>query len=67
MAMEEEDIEKTAFRTGSSGLYEFTSHALWTNQRGHVLLQTHGNVHWGPAIRYITFLSRQYLHLRGNS
>ena len=24
MAMEEEDIEKTAFRTGSSGLYEFT-------------------------------------------
>ena len=24
MAMEEEDIEKTAFRAGSSGLYEFT-------------------------------------------
>ena len=24
MAMEEEDIEKTAFRTGSSGLYDFT-------------------------------------------
>ena len=24
MAMEEEDIEKTAFRTDSSGLYEFT-------------------------------------------
>ena len=24
MAMEEEDIEKTAFHTGSSGLYEFT-------------------------------------------
>ena len=24
MAMEEEDIEKTTFRAGSSGLYEFT-------------------------------------------
>ena len=32
MAMEEEDIEKTAFHAGSSGLYEFYSHALWTNQ-----------------------------------
>ena len=29
LAMAEDDIKKTAFRAGSSGLYEFTLHAFW--------------------------------------
>ena len=38
MAMEEEDIEKTAFRAGSSGLYEFTRMPFQINQQGRVFL-----------------------------
>ena len=38
MAMEEEDIEKTAFRAGSSGPLRVYSHAFWINQRGRVFL-----------------------------
>ena len=34
MAMEEEDIEKTTFRTGSSGLYEFTCMAFGLTNAG---------------------------------
>ena len=66
MAMEEEDIEKIAFRAGSSGLYEFTRMPFGTNQCRHILLQTHGNVYWGPAIHHVTILSRRYLHFRRN-
>ena len=58
MAMEEEDIEKTVFCAGSCGLYEFTCMPFGLNQRGRILLQTHGNVYWGPAIHYVTVLSR---------
>ena len=66
MAMEEEDIEKTVFRTGSSGLYEFTRMPFGLTNAGVVLLQTHGNVYRGPTIRHVTVLSGRYLHFRGN-
>ena len=46
MAMEEEDIQKTAFRAGSSGLYEFTRMPLWFNQRRCIFLSSDGDVHW---------------------
>ena len=66
MAMEEEDIEKTVFRAGSSGLYEFTRMPFGLTNAGVVLLQTHGNVYRGSTIRHVTFLFGRYLYLRGN-
>ena len=66
MAMEEEDIEKTAFRAGSSGLYEFTRMPFWINQCGRVFLQTNGNVYRRSTIRHIIVLPGRYLYFRGN-
>ena len=56
MAMEEEDIEKTAFHAGSSGLYEFTRMPFGLTN-SHVFLQTHGNVYRRSTIRHVTVLS----------
>ena len=60
MAMEEEDIEKTAFRAGSSSLYEFTRMPFGLTNTGASFLQTHGNVYRRPTIRYVTVLSGRY-------
>ena len=54
MAMEGADIPKTTFCVGSSGLYEFT--CMPFGQYGHVLLPSHGDVYWGPAIHHSVVL-----------
>ena len=63
MAMEEEDIEKTAFRAGSSGVYEFTHMPFGLTNTGASFCR---NVYRGPTIRHVTVLSGQYLYFRGN-
>ena len=50
MAMEEADIPKTAFRAGSSGLFEFILHAIWAYQCWSLILQANGNGNWGSAV-----------------
>ena len=50
MAMSEDDIHKTAFRAGSSGLYEFTCMPFGLSNIGCKLLLTHGDVSGRPAI-----------------
>ena len=50
MAMSETDIHKTAFHAGSSGLYEFYSHAFWSVQCRCKLLSPHGDVSGRPTI-----------------
>ena len=66
MAMEEEDIEKTAFRAGSSGLYEFTRMPFGLTNAGAVFLQTNGNVYRRSTIRHLIVLPGRYLYFRGN-
>ena len=66
MAMEEEDIEKTAFRAGSSGLYKFTRMPFGLTNAGASFCRPPGNVYRGPTIRYVTVLSGRYLYFRGN-
>ena len=62
MAMEEEDIEKTAFRTGSSGLYKFTHMPFGLTNAGASFCRLMENVYRGSTIRHITFLFGRYLH-----
>ena len=64
MAMEEEDIEKTTCRAGSSGLYEFTRMPFGLTNAGASFCRLMEM--WGPTIRHVTVLSGRYLHLRGN-
>ena len=66
MAMEEEDIEKTSFRAGSSGLYEFTRMPFGLTNAGASFLQTNGNVYRRSTIRHLIVLPGRYLYFRGN-
>ena len=66
MAMEKVDILKTAFCTGSSGLYEFTHMPFRLTNAGasfcHLIEMCIG----GPAIHHFVILSGRYLHFRRN-
>ena len=56
MAMEEEDIEKTAFPRWLQWPLRVYSHAFWINQCGRVFLQINGNVYRRSTIRHIIVL-----------
>ena len=64
LAMDEADIHKTAFRAGSSGLYEFTRMPFGLSNCGCQFLSPHGDVPWGPAVPDTPVLPRRYLHFQ---
>ena len=66
MAMEEEDIEKTAFRAGSSGLYEFTRMPFGLTNAGASFCRLMEMCIGDQQIRHLIVLSGRYLYLRGN-
>ena len=61
MPVEEADILKTAFRAGSTGLYEFTHMPFGLSQLWVQFLSPHGNASKRPAICYSPAISRQHL------
>ena len=63
MPVEEADIPKTAFRAGSSGLYEFYSYAIWVVQLRFQFLLPHGNVSRRSAICHSPAIPRQHLYI----
>ena len=62
MPVEEADIPKTAFRAGSSGLYEFT-YAIRVVQLWVQFLSPHGNVSRRSAICYSPAIPRGHLYI----
>ena len=58
MAMEEEDMKKTAFRAGSSGLYEFTHMPFGLTNAGASFMLFDGDVHQRSAVHYPVILPR---------
>ena len=56
MAMQEEDIPKTAFRAGSSGLYKFTRMPFGLTNAGAFLLPFNGNVYRGSTVCHLVVL-----------
>ena len=67
MAMEEEDMKKTAFRAGSSRLYEFTGMPFGLTNAGASFFSSYLDVHWQPTIHHSVILSWQHLCLCWNS
>ena len=63
MAMEEADIPKTAFRAGSSGLFEFTRMPFGLTNAGALFLQAHGNGNRGSAVCNAVVLFGRHLYL----
>ena len=57
LAMDEADIHKTAFRAGSSGLYEFTRMPFGLSNAGSKFLSPHGNVSWRSTVSHTLVLS----------
>ena len=64
MAMEEADIPKTAFRAGSSGLFECTRMPFGLTNAGSLILQANGNGNWGSAVCNLAVLFGRHLHFR---
>ena len=52
-----EDIKKTAFRVGSSGLYEFTHMPLWTIQCRIQLQLSYGAMSWRLTVYHLFAIS----------
>ena len=66
MAMEEEDIEKTAFRAGSSGLYEFTRMPFGLTNAGASFCRLMEMCIGDQQYVTLIVLPGRYLYFRGN-
>ena len=58
LAMEDGNIQKTAFRAGSSGLYEFTCMPFGLSNAGSILLSSNGAMSRRPTVCHLVAIPR---------